>query len=318
LRLSYEGRYDSNQSHSTMFMTHVDDLIGRLARDGVRGRRVVEVGCGSGYFLKRLCRASGCHGFGFDPGYSGAAEDEPGARFVRGLYDPSRVADVDVIVCRHVIEHVQRPADFVKSVSTGLPPSVRCYFETPAFEWILENTALWDVFHEHCNYFVREALQNVFRLAELDTLSVERVFEGQYFWLRAQPGEAGAPIAPLEVPDVRGFARRCAANEERLRELVARLSAGGTIAVWGAAAKGATLANVVDPRGEQIRCLTDVNPARHGQFIPGSGHEIVAPETLVARGITDCIVMNPNYQGEIRALLATLGADLRLHVAGLT
>lgn len=316
LRLSYEGRYDSNQSLSNVFMAHVDDLVGRLARDGVRGQRVVEVGCGSGYFLKRACSSTGSSGVGFDPGYSGTSDSSDAhVRFVRGLYDPSRVPDVDVILCRHVIEHVQRPVDFVRSVSAGLPASVRFYFETPAFEWILDNTALWDVFHEHCNYFVSDALQNVFRLAGLEPLSCERVFQGQYLWLRAQPGQAAAALSPPDL-DVAGFARRCAADESRLRAWVERLSAAGTLAVWGAAAKGATLVNVIDPRGELIRCLTDVNPARHGQFVPGSGHEIVPPAALLARGVSDVIVMNPNYLSEIRALLAELGADLRLHVAG--
>jgi hypothetical protein len=65
-----------------------------------------------------------------------------------------------------------------------------------------------------------------------------------------------------------------------------------------------------------VSCLTDVNPARHGRFIPGSGHEVVAPEALRARGVTDVLVMNPNYLAEIRARLASLGAELRLHVAG--
>jgi SAM-dependent methyltransferase len=315
-RLTYEGHYDSNQSCSAVFLRHVDDLVGRLA-EGRTGRRVVEVGCGSGYFLQRVCAAADGTGVGYDPGYAGPPVSPDGrVRFVRGLFRAEGDAALDVLLCRHVIEHVPRPADFAAEVAGRLPARVQVYFETPSLEWILENGAFWDLFYEHCNYFTAEALANVLRLAGLAPESVERVFERQYFFARARPGAAPARAVPQALPDVAAFARGCAREQRRLRLWIEELAGAGRLAVWGAAAKGATLANLLDPERRLVHCLTDVNPARHGRFVAGSGHPIVPPGELAGHGISDVLVVNPNYADEVRAQLAQLGHAARVCVLG--
>lgn len=317
-RLSYAGEYDSDQSHSAAFLRHVDERVDALRRDGVRGLRVVEAGCGGGYFLRRLCERGGNSGTGYDPSYRGEGSDG-GPRFVRGLFEAARDgAGVDVVLARHVIEHVRDPAGFVRALSAGLGDGASVYVETPALDWILEHTVVFDVFYEHCNYFSPVALRNVVRLGGLREPSVEPVFGGQYLWLRARV-EAAAGEPALEPPApadaLRAFARRCDAAVARLGEQARRLADAGALAVWGAAAKGATFVNLVDPEAALVRCLVDVNPARQGRFVAGSGHAIVAPEELPRLGVADVIVMNPNYAGEVRAHLAQLGLPARVHLA---
>ena len=51
----------------------------------------------------------------------------------------------------------------------------------------------------------------------------------------------------------------------------------------------------------------NLNPHRHGMFMPGTGHAIVAPESLTAAPPDTVIVMNPVYRAEITAQLASLG-----------
>src|SRR4051794_15623594 len=108
--LQYGAEYDNTQTHSPAFNRYVDDLLDRVVRQGgVSGRRVVEVGCGKGTFLKKLIAYPGADnvGFGFDPTYLGP-DSEFGGRlnFVRTFYDPASGPPADVIVSRHVIEHV--------------------------------------------------------------------------------------------------------------------------------------------------------------------------------------------------------------------
>ena len=56
-----------------------------------------------------------------------------------------------------------------------------------------------------------------------------------------------------------------------------------------------------------MRAVVDINPHKHGKFLAGTGHEIVAPEAL-ARIRPDCVViMNRIYSDEIRADLERLG-----------
>lgn len=316
--LTYEGSYDSDQSSSRAFEQHLDGLVERLVAPGVAGRRVVEVGCGSGYFVRRLCVAGRCQGEGYDPGYRGPERDlASGARFVRGLYDPAQAAaPPDVLVCRHVIEHVPQPAGFVAGLTRGLPPEARVCFETPSLEWIVAQSATWDLFYEHCNYFTEAALDQTFRRAGLAAQVIARVFGGQYFWVEAGVAASDSPPPGPADPVLPRLAEACARAEDGLRRQLEGLAGAGRVAVWGAAAKGATFTNLLDPERREIDCLVDINPARQGRYVAGSGHPIFPPASLPGRKVTDVIVMNPNYVAEIRSIVVAARLQVRIHTVG--
>jgi hypothetical protein len=58
---------------------------------------------------------------------------------------------------------------------------------------------------------------------------------------------------------------------------------------------------------DEVSHVVDVNPAKHGMYMIGSGHEIVAPARLPEIRPDHVIVMNPVYVDEIRASLRELG-----------
>jgi hypothetical protein len=56
----------------------------------------------------------------------------------------------------------------------------------------------------------------------------------------------------------------------------------------------------------------DVNPRRHGQFIPPYGLQVLPPEELTRRRPKNVVLMNPVYLDEVAAMLGSLGLDTRL------
>jgi hypothetical protein len=64
----------------------------------------------------------------------------------------------------------------------------------------------------------------------------------------------------------------------------------------------------VDPECRLIACVIDVNPAKHGKFVAGTGHRILAPEQLDAEGVAAALVLNPNYVREISERLRRRGS----------
>lgn len=90
------------------------------------------------------------------------------------------------------------------------------------------------------------------------------------------------------------------------------LRAKGRVALWGAGAKGATFANLVDPGATLIDCVVDLNPNKQGRFVPGTGHPIVSPADLPGRAVRSAILMNPNYREENLQLLARSRIDVDL------
>ena len=309
--LRYGPGYDNAQAHSPAFAAHLDALAAHLVQvRGVRGARIVEVGCGQGDFLRRLVAwpGAGNVGIGFDPSYGGP-EADGALRFERRLYGPdSADTQADIVVCRHVIEHLADPLALLRAVRAALrqAPRARVFFETPDVAWSLRHIVLWDFFYEHCSLFSAGSLAGAFARAGFADIAVSTVFGGQYLWAEAGLGTAPLPEGP---GDIATLARAYAAAEPaKLAAWHARLfGLDGPVALWGAGAKGVTLANLVDPDGTKIDCVVDINPAKQGKFIPGSGHAIVAPASLAARGVRQVVAMNPAYRTEILAALPGCG-----------
>jgi hypothetical protein len=51
----------------------------------------------------------------------------------------------------------------------------------------------------------------------------------------------------------------------------------------------------------------DINPAKHGLYLPGVGRQVVAPAALSDLGIALVLVMNPVYSEEITGMVRALG-----------
>ena len=300
----YGPGYDNTQSLSPAFAAHLDSLARHLTEvRGVRGAHIVEVGCGQGDFLRRLVAYPGADntGTGLDPSYRGPVQDAGGRlSFERRLYGPDCARPADAVVCRHVIEHVADPLALLRTIRAAAP-TARVFFETPDADWILRQCVPWDLFYEHCSLFTAGSLADAFGRAGYTVTGVRHVFGGQYLWLEAEPGPAAAHPAPGETAALASaFAARETALVAAWRAQLAQI---GRVVVWGAGAKGATLASLADPQGVFIGCLVDINPAKQGRYLPGTGHAIVAPAELAARGVRHVLPMNPLYRAEIDAML---------------
>jgi hypothetical protein len=223
----------------------------------------------------------------------------------------------DVVICRHVIEHVPSPLELLQSVRAAISKRshARVFFETPCVDWILANKVVWDFFYEHCSLFSKDSLSAAFEMARFQVTNVCHVFEGQYLWLTAVPTtcQHAEFSAAHTVALAQSYKNDEAALLNNLAVLVERLSQNGGVALWGAGAKGATLAYLLDPNAETIAAIVDVNPNKQDKFLPGSGHPIIAPVMLKTMGIQHVILMNPNYRIEIEKQLSELQINVTLH-----
>jgi hypothetical protein len=320
-KLSYDAAYDNTQTCSPAFDHYLTDLVRHLIEENkVRNSRIVEVGCGKGVFLRMLIEAegSGNIGYGFDPTYVGPLSALNGRlRFEKRFYDSTCVdSAADVVVCRHVIEHVPDPCALLATIRQTLDHTqqARVFFETPCVEWILSHQVVWDFFYEHCSYFTAQSLSTAFQRSGFNVVDVQHVFGGQYLWLEASVASETQPISyrPGNIP---GLTKQFSAAETVLRQshastLQALIAAEpGKIALWGAGAKGVTYANLIDPDCRSIACVVDLNPAKQGHYLAGTGHPIIDYCQLAEYGVSAAILTNPNYYAENLTLLKDAGLD---------
>jgi 2-polyprenyl-3-methyl-5-hydroxy-6-metoxy-1,4-benzoquinol methylase len=319
-KLSYGLDYDNSQTCSPLFKQYLESLAHDLVFEkSLQNSRIVEVGCGNGFFLRKLVAAgAGNVGYGFDPSYCGPrSEFEGRLKFESSYYGPGCPGvPADVVICRHVIEHIADPLNLLRIIKDNLNNSrARIFFETPDVEWILRHRAFWDFFYEHASYFSRHSLTTAFQAAGFEVKTIKPVFAEQYLWL-----EATRPITAPEVTKSPGslpqLAQEFALVDRDLRRAwtskIQSLAEKGGIALWGAAAKGTTFANLIDPHRQWITGLVDINPNKQGRYIAGSGHPIINYNEIPKYNIKSIILMNPNYRDENLALLREIGLDIGL------
>jgi hypothetical protein len=86
---------------------------------------------------------------------------------------------------------------------------------------------------------------------------------------------------------------------------------GQRTVIWGSGSKAVAFLTTLK-LNEGIEYVVDINPYRHGKYIPGTGHEIVAPNFLKQYNPHKIIVMNPVYCDEIRQELDSLNVNADL------
>lgn len=310
-QVDYAEDYEETQGCSGTFSAWLEgvtrDLIERV---GLQGGDVVEVGCGRGDFLALLCRLSGARGVGVDPSATAGRVDRDaggGLTFLHELYGAEHAAlPADLLACRHTLEHLPEVAEVARSFRSNLT-NAHVFVEVPDTLRILEEGAFWDVYYEHCSYFTAGSLGRLFRSAGFGLERLDLEYGGQYLQLLAHTsrGTAAPPEDTERITDaVRCFRDTCRATLERWHELLQQAS--GPVALWGSGSKATGFLTTLGAH-DSVAAVVDINPAKHGRYVAGTGHPIVAPEALVELAPAHVVIMNPVYRDEIGAELSRLG-----------
>jgi SAM-dependent methyltransferase len=319
-RLHYDASYEETQIFSPTFTTFQDHLILRLLDEhDLRGKAVVEIGCGKGDFLARMAELGNVRGIGIDPTaiasrLVGVAAER--VTFINEFYGPQHGAlGADMIVCRHALEHIPDVAGFLRLIreAVGDHPTP-IFFELPETLRVLREGAYWDIYFEHCGYFTPGSLARAFEHAGFAVTDVRLGYGDQYLMLEARtsPGGARSYAIDLDQPaeiahEAAVFERSIARKLEAWRSYFAEAKrAGKSVAIWGSGSKCVAFLTTIGV-DEEVRYVTDVNPHRHGKFIVGTGKEIVAPRRLRQDPPDEVVVMNPIYRDEVASMLDELG-----------
>jgi len=321
-KLVYGESYENPLHHSELFRNYAAGLAQDLTeRFDLRGKTLVEIGCGDGSFLRLLCEGGGNRGVGFDPSFAGSRVTDPlGIEIVQDYYSEKYShVQADFIYSRHTLEHVKNPADLLGSLrrSIGERVDTPVFLEVPNGSYTLRNCFVWDIIYEHTSYFTARSLSNVLENSGFRVARAYEAFSGQYVCAEAfaaknppleEPGQQRQTPRGPEPGDeiarfVSGYREYLQRWERCLKELRA---AGKRVAVWGAGSKGVTFLNTFDVRGV-VEHVVDINPRKHGMFVAGAGQRIVAPEELTEPRPDTVLVVNPVYRAEVEESLGKMG-----------
>lgn len=326
----YSPAYEETQAFSPHFQSFLSDLATRwVDRYGLRGGRVVELGCGKAEFLVELVRHGVTDAVGVDPGaHPERLPDDVRDRIklIRGFFpEVMGTIEADAVICRHTLEHIGPVADFMRAVrrAIGDRTATAVLFELPDTLRVLREAAFWDVYYEHCSYFTLGSLARLFRRTGFEVIDLAMAYDDQYLLIEARPAPLEtAPAAQEHIAEdtveevahaVSDFQDAEEALVRRWSDEVREVSArGGRTAIWGSGSKGVAFLAALGAESLGIGCAVDINPYKHGKFMAGTAHEIVAP-TRLGEYLPELVVaMNPVYVEEIQRDLDRLDVPATL------
>lgn len=303
---------------------YADDMISRL--DLTAESLVVEIASNDGYLLQHFV-ARNVPSLGIEPA-AGVAK----AAVAKGV--PTRVAffghslaealkkergPAALIVGNNVLAHVPNLNDFVAGLAALVAPDGVVTLEFPHLLKLLNGNQFDTIYHEHFSYISLVAFEpllarhglRLFDVRELKThggslraficrAGTDRETTTAVGAVRAEERRAG-------LDSVRAFAQFTESVRETKRALLELLikakRAGKNIAAYGAAAKGNTLLNYCGIGRDFIEFVADLNPEKHGKFLPGSRIPIL-DAAAIFKEKPDLVLLLPwNLKDEITAQL---------------
>ena len=304
-RMVYAPGYENALHHSPTFRRFAEDLADELVqRFDLVGKDVIEIGSGDGHILSLLAGRGVVSATGYDP----SMKDRPspftereGVEIVAEYFEAGRVdRPYDAVLCRHVIEHLEDPAQLLGNLRSVIGDrKTPVYFEAPNALWMVDSVSIWDVIYEHVGYWTKPSFETAFRRAGFAPLSLKTRYGDQFLSIEATPT---IPEPNWTAEDVSGTVAAISAFGEASRNSIAEWRAKfagrtGRSVIWGAGSKGITFNNAVAPG---IDALVDLNPKKHGRFVPGTGAPVIDPSGLRDLAPDLVLIANGLYEAEIR------------------
>ena len=318
--VTYAEDYENSLHFSPRFRAYAEGLAKHLI-DGhdLRGKVAVDIGCGRGDFLRLLCEMGDMQGMGLDPTLDG----EIGSRtvvgpitFIKDHYSEKYSGlGADLVCCRQVLEHLSAPRDMLVTVRRAVAgrEKTTVFYEVPNALFTLRDMGIWDLIYEHISYFTPASLTRAFELSGFEICDLREVYDGQYLSLEVSLASDGVP-APEARPDPDGTADLVAGFAEeyssRLKSWGGRLESmtrdGRKAVIWGAGSKGVSFLNALNAE-QAVSGVVDISPRKLGLHVAGTGHKVIAPETIKEMRPDLIIIMNPIYKDEIEGTVREMG-----------
>lgn len=312
-------------------------LLTAMQEHHIHGRRIVEVGCGRGEFLRMwqnlaedpegaaaLARdqerdplsgqpnAAPLHLVGLEHKPSLVEEANAVADKKYRVYEGFATGDVrypegpfDAFVQFNFLEHQPDPCDMLRNIGRNLKPQALGLITVPSFEYILRYNGYYELLRDHIANYTEFTLQKLLQDCGFELLSMDLVNRDT---IEAIVRKAG----PDELSELHYSGRLI--DVSALRDSYDRLSASvnahidhlsesrRTMAIWGASHQGFTLA-ATTKLGGRVEYIIDSAPFKQGRFSPASHIPIVAPVYAVAHPVDEILIVAPGYTDEIAGII---------------
>lgn len=311
--IDYSQNYENSQAFSGKFYSHMKNVLSIIKTNLPKNSLMIEVGCGKGDFVEMVQEDGYFQIRGFDASYDGSNK----AIEKRYLHFKDRIK-ADVVVLRHVLEHIPQPHKFLNMLVKVFGSS-KIYIEVPNFDWILKNKTFFDITYEHVNYFSKTSLKKLFKNKKTEH---GYLFEEQYQYILS---DISSLDKEFEITyDSKNWCNldfdALFPEKNKTLKRIDSLLKDNSLFLWGAATKGCLfLAHCKSNKTllKKVLFAIDQNPSKQGKFLPGSLIPIKPKKDFfkIAKDGDVLLICNPAYKKEIQEeIKKSLKATIQIEV----
>jgi len=282
---------------------------------------VVEIGHGDGSFLAALAEAHPTGRFiGFDP--NGAVAGHHLAEFRAEYFDPiTHLPELrpDLIISRHVLEHLTNPLGFLQRLSfisalIGRPTLT--YFEVPCVDRVFDTLRTVDFYYEHNSHFTTRSFTRMLERCPARIVEIGHGYDGEVVY-----GFMELVSTPEQMETTWAAQRYFSATRESRQTIIRQLdnlhASGRSVAIWGGTGKSAAFLLRYQCDAERFPLVVDSDIVKVGTFVPGTGQEIRFRDWLITHPV-DVVIIPPQWRArdiiaEMRREQISIGAILIEH-----
>lgn len=206
---------------------------------------------------------------------------------------------VDILLSRHVIEHIEDLDSFCSALSQILKNDGLLVLETPCGDYHMEKGTIEPFHPEHVHVFTLKSLELALRKHDL---YVSWADINPYGNLIICAKKRRAEILPEITSDYRKLIdiTKLKNNQADLRfkKWLSKINSAESIVIWGAGSYGATLFSIYSIQKERISFFVDIDSFKQGLKFVHLDQQIMIPQIIFESDINNVIVAS-TYSNEI-------------------
>lgn len=274
--------YVTKKAISVSMNNNLTNIINFL---NVSNISILEIGSGSGE-IANYYSEHGCNVTTVDPCITGY--ENTAITHYQQFFDVSFPDNqYDLIIARHIIEHIDNPIEFLKLCKSRLSDTGQVYIEVPNLDSTLMNDRIVDFFNDHVQHF---------SINSLNLCSALSGFTTAYQIDLLNKSHIGIIITPIKKQQITNAISR---SKLAYDNILSALNIDFTI--YGAGAHASTFVGSIPIEiRKNIVAIIDKDQRKSGKFIPGCTIPITLPKMITTSVVVNTSVL---YKSEIEQFL---------------